>query len=123
MRAILLAITLLAPTVGTSGEVFKWRDSKGVIHFSNQPRDLQYQTGSDGQDIDDSSIDSTKNIDTLDDRASYCHSLSAFLSALSGDADIVLEVKGFDGQYQELSAEDRQAEAIALQEEFDSYCQ
>ena len=140
MRRLLLAAILLLLTPLAFAQVFKWTDAGGTVHYSETPpaAGVNYKliktSGSadpiatpapvaDPVDNPDESTATTAAkpmTDTPENRSKLCTSLKANLTALQGNAPVVMQQ---DGKNVSLDDSQRKVQTATAQAQYEQYCQ
>ena len=140
MRRLLLAAILLLLTPLAFAQVYKWTDAGGTVHYSETPpaAGVNYKliktSGSadpiatpapvaDPVDNPDESTATTAAkpmTDTPENRSKLCTSLKANLTALQGNAPVVMQQ---DGKNVSLDDSQRKVQTATAQAQYEQYCQ
>ncbi len=137
MHRSIMALTLLLMTPLVSAQIYKWKDASGTVHYSQTPppnSGTRFQqikpdtaappTPSAGSAAPTTApatapASTTRLADTPENRASLCVSLQANLTALLGQAPVVMQQ---DGRQTVLDDSARKQQVSAAQAQYRQYC-
>ncbi|HEY9512968.1 MAG TPA: DUF4124 domain-containing protein [Rhodanobacter sp.] len=140
MRRLLLAAILLLLTPLAFAQVYKWTDAGGTVHYSETPpaAGVNYKliktSGSadpiatpapvadpvDNPDESTATAAAKPMTDTPENRSKLCTSLKANLTALQGNAPVVMQQ---DGKNVSLDDSQRKVQTATAQAQYEQYCQ
>lgn len=143
-RSLLTVAFLLAMPCATAGDVYRWADASGVVHFSDAPppkgtpfKIMDMQTGVTRDPAPataassaatttataataDTAADQPATVkDTPANRAKLCSSLQTNIDLLSSDQPLTVNATSTEP----LSAEDRATQLAAAQAQLNQYCE
>ncbi|MCE5234277.1 MAG: DUF4124 domain-containing protein [Mizugakiibacter sp.] len=144
MRRLLLPIVLMLALPAFAGQVYKWTDAKGTVHYSDAPppQGAHYsrvRVGGAGAEVPDAAAGTAQAAapatgtaaaapaapaghvaDTPENRAKLCADLQKNMALL--ESSQALTVDGDGGKQQTLDATQRSQELATARDQYQRYC-
>lgn len=142
MRRLLLPIVLMLALPAFAGQVYKWTDAKGTVHYSDAPppQGAHYsrvRVDGAGAEVPDAAAGTARApapgsaaggqaaptghvADTPENRAKLCADLQKNIALL--ESSQALTVDGDNGKQQTLDATQRSQELATARDQYQRYC-
>ena len=134
-----MILLVLMPLAGTSDQIYRWTDEKGVVHFSSKPIDesLDHELmpipdaptptpGSQRQETDDAKEAEQKAPRTVEtsgptqEEIEYCKKLTTNINTLKNSPRV--RIKKANGEFEILGDEGKKAEMDRLNKLMKEFC-
>ncbi len=118
MRALVLILMLSFPLLCSAGEVYKWRDKDGNIHYSDveppkQPTERKVVKAKDGKPLTPEQQAAKDKADKAKVRQAECDKAKANVTTISGTSKILMDLNG-DGKPEEITPEQRASQTEVM---------
>jgi len=118
MRALVLILMLSFPLLCNAGEVYKWRDKDGNIHYSDvepskQTTERKVVKAKDGKPLTPEQQAAKDKSDKAKVRQAECDKAKANVATISGTGKILMDLNG-DGKPEEITPEQRASQTEVM---------
>ncbi|MEO8002269.1 MAG: DUF4124 domain-containing protein [Arenimonas sp.] len=118
MRALVLILMFSFPLLCNAGEVYKWRDKDGNIHYSDveppkQPTERKVVKAKDGKPLTPEQLAAKDKADKTKIRQAECDKAKANVATISGTGKILMDLN-HDGKPQEITPEQRASQTEVM---------